>query len=154
MSTIYRKTDKGQAEIETRAFGLSPRLRQALILVDGRKTEADLCKLTLADAPTLAALLAEGFIDVTGPAVDLPLEPVATPGWPAASADVVKREAARFLIDKLGPTAEGLAIKLERARNLPELQPLLASAAQTLGNAGRNALADEFIARFITPLQG
>ena len=36
MSTVYRKTAKGQAEIDTRAYRLLPRLRQALILVDGR----------------------------------------------------------------------------------------------------------------------
>jgi hypothetical protein len=154
MSTIYCKTDKGQAEIETRAFGLSPRLRQTLILVDGRKTESDLTKLIPADpAFALSALLAEGFIDVACTVVDLPLEPVAAPHQPAVSVDRLKREAARFLIDKLGPSAEGLAIKLEGARTLAEVQPLLAGAAQTLRSVGRNPLADEFIARFVTPLQ-
>jgi hypothetical protein len=155
MSTIYCKTDKGQAEVETRAVGLPPRLRQALILVDGRKTDSDLAKLILADpAVALSTLLAEGFIDVACTATDLPLEPVAVPHRPALSVDALKRAAARFLIDKLGPSAESLAIKLERAQTLPELQPLLAGAVQALRNAGRSALADEFIARFVAPLQG
>jgi hypothetical protein len=147
MSIVYRKTAKGLAEIETRAFGLSPRLRQALILFDGLRTEAELDKLILADPfVPLGALLADGFIEVARAAVDAPLQRT-------ARVEDVKRDAARFLIDKLGPTAEGLAIKLERAKTIPEVQPLLDSAAQTLRGVNRDALADEFIARFVTPLQ-
>lgn len=148
MSIVYRKTAKGLAELETRAFGLSPRVRQALILVDGLKTEAELDKLILADPfIPLGALLVEGFIEVARVVVDVPLART-------ARVDDFKREAARFLIDKLGPTAEGFAIKLERAKTLPEVQPLLVGAAQTLRDVHRDALADEFIARFVAPLQG
>ena len=50
MPTIYRKTPKGQAEVETRADRLPPRLRGALILVDGRRSEDDLTKLVPNDA--------------------------------------------------------------------------------------------------------
>jgi WD40 repeat protein len=37
MPTIYRKTAKGQSEIETRVHRLAPRFRSLLILVDGRR---------------------------------------------------------------------------------------------------------------------
>ena len=47
MATIYRKTAKGHTEIETRALRLSPRLRSALILVDGRRTDAELQRMIL-----------------------------------------------------------------------------------------------------------
>jgi len=33
----YAKADKGFAEIESRAFGLSPKLRRVLILIDGKR---------------------------------------------------------------------------------------------------------------------
>ena len=42
MATIFRKTEKGQREIETRALKLAPRFRSALILVDGRRSDAEL----------------------------------------------------------------------------------------------------------------
>ena len=65
MSTVYRKTAKGQAEIDTRAHRLLPRLRQALILVDGRKPDTELEKLILADPKaTLESLERDGFIEI------------------------------------------------------------------------------------------
>ena len=60
MSTIYRKTAKGHAEIETRALRLPPRLRGALIMVDGQRSVEDLAKLIPGDAvQTLEQLLAD-----------------------------------------------------------------------------------------------
>ena len=44
MATIYSKTADGQNEIETRARRLSPRARSTLILVDGKRSEAELGK--------------------------------------------------------------------------------------------------------------
>jgi hypothetical protein len=65
MATIFRKTDKGQSEIETRLYRLAPRLRTALILVDGRRTDAELAKLIPGDPEaSLRQLLGEGFIEV------------------------------------------------------------------------------------------
>lgn len=155
MNVVYRKTDKGQTEIGTRAFGLSLRLRQALILVDGRKTDGEISKLILADAASaLSTLLDQGFIEAVRTRVDVPPAVVTAPSQPAMSVDTLKREAVRYLLDKLGPNAERLAIKLERAKNLAEVQPLLATAVQALRGGGRNAQADEFTARFVTPLQG
>ena len=67
MSTVYRKSAKGQTEIETRVHRLPPRLRGALILVDGKSSDDDLVKLIPAEPQaTLAHLLAEGFIEVVG----------------------------------------------------------------------------------------
>ena len=40
--TVCAKTAKGQEEIERRTHGLSPRLRQMLILMDGRRDSAAL----------------------------------------------------------------------------------------------------------------
>ena len=57
MGTIYRKTEKGQAEIATRQFKLVPRLRSALILIDGKRNDEELRKLIAAQAEeTLQAL--------------------------------------------------------------------------------------------------
>ena len=67
MATIYRKTAKGQTEIETRALRLAPRLRSALILVDGRRSDDDLRKLLLQQAEeTLHTLSEQGFIEIIG----------------------------------------------------------------------------------------
>ena len=63
MPTIYRKTAKGFAEIETRAHRLTPRVRSALIVVDGRKSDTELAILVPQAAESLAMLAEGGFIE-------------------------------------------------------------------------------------------
>ena len=167
MSIVYRKTEKGVTEIATRALRLGPRQRSALILVDGRKTDAELAQLILADpASTLTNLLAEGFIEVLATLADRPAEhlaerpaerkaaaPVVAAARPAgsdgAAFESLRRDAARALNDQLGPAAELIAVKIERARSMPELQPLLVQAAKLLRNVRGSAAAEAFSAHFI-----
>jgi hypothetical protein len=157
-TTIYRKTAKGQAEIETRAHRLPPRLRGALIMVDGQRSVEDLAKLIPGDAAaSLEQLLADGFIDVFAVLADKPPAqvPAAAPtpqrksAPSAGSLDGLKRDAVRYLNDRLGPAAEGISIKIERASTMTELQPLLAQGAQLLRSFAGSAAAEPFVARFI-----
>jgi hypothetical protein len=65
MAPVYRKTEKGHAEIETRANRLVPRLRSALIVIDGRRSGDELHKLILSQPDeTLAVLLDQGYIEL------------------------------------------------------------------------------------------
>ena len=65
MAIIFRKTAKGMAEIETRAHRLVPRMRSALILVDGKRSDAEIGGMILQQVTeTLHALAGQGFIDV------------------------------------------------------------------------------------------
>lgn len=162
MNTVYRKTPKGIGEIETRALRLVPRLRSALILVDGKKSDDELAPLIAGDAAaTLAGLLADGFIEVLATLAERPgrvaenRSAAAAPSRrePASGAttfETVRRDAVRQLNDLLGPVAEELAIRIERSKSMPELQPLLVQGAQTLRNLRGAAVAEAFAARFIT----
>ena len=159
MAVVYRKTPKGVAEIGTRAFRLPPRLRGALILVDGRKTDAELAALILAEPQaSLDALLADGFIEVAATLADRPAERRSSPASTAtesaaprggATFEATRRDAVRQLNDQLGPSAETLAIKMERTTALRELQPLLAQAVALLRSARGAAAAEAFAARFV-----
>jgi hypothetical protein len=168
MSIVYRKTAKGQSEIETRAFRLLPRLRQALILVDGRRTDDELAQMIFAEPrATLDSLRADGFIEAVAERVvaDLPASPApesaavpprrpasvlpVAPAAASASPEALRREAVRYLNDQLGPAAEGIAMKLERAKSMSELRPLLVSAAQLLANVRGAATAQAFSDRFL-----
>ncbi len=153
MATVYRKTDKGVAEITTRAHRLAPRYRSALILVDGKKTDEDLHKLILGEPEqTLTGLLAEGFIEVLATLAERPPErkPVA-----AASSNTSggfasrQRDAVRELNHQMGPLAESLALSMERAKGDAELQPLLVQAAEMLRRMRGAAPADAYLARFV-----
>lgn len=153
MPLIYRKTAKGLSEIETRANRLPPRLRSALIVVDGKRTLADLRPLILQPDETLAALAEQGFIEAVREAAPPP--PLAPAPAPAAAAaghanefEQTRRAAVRTLNDLLGPAAESMAIKMEKARNLGELTPLLAQAAQAVASMRGRGAAEAFAKRF------
>ena len=159
MNIVYRKTAKGISEIETRAHRLVPRLRSALILVDGKRSDDELAGMILTDpAGALSSLVDDGLIEVLATLAN-PLDEArralpaaAAPSRESSSADafeVLRRDAVRALNDQLGPHAEALAMKIERAKSLPELQPLLAQGVQILKSLKGNAAADAFAARFI-----
>ena len=158
MNTIYRKTEKGQTEIETRLFRLMPRMRTALILVDGHRTDADLAKLIPGDpVVSLQTLLDEGFIEVAATveprSAQRPPPAAETAGRGAVASspgfEQRKREAIRALNDQLGPEAEGLAIRMEKCRDWNTLLPTLQIARQVLINARGAAAAADFGNRFI-----
>ena len=165
MTTVYRKSPKGQQEIETRANRLGPRLRAALILVDGRRSDADLRALiqTEADA-TLLSLLEGGFIEVVGAApapsaapapatVPVPQRPedaAPSAAGPSAAALAERRRlAVRHLTDQLGPVVEELALRIEKTRTWPELRPVLELGRTVLQTARGPAAAARFAAQFI-----
>ena len=162
MNTVYRKTAKGIAEIETRAHRLVPRLRGALILIDGRRSDDELAGMIANDpAGALASLFGDGFIEVlatlaspspaTRPgALDVPAAaPSRRDNSSSTAFETLRRDAARALTDQLGPHAETIALKIERSKNLPELQALLAQGVQILKSLRGHALAEAFAARFI-----
>jgi hypothetical protein len=164
MSTIYRKTPKGLSEIETRANRLSPRLRSALIMVDGKKSDDELRPLLAAHTDeTLGQLLSQGYIEVAAvAAIDIRLPPLPAAGSaaaPVASAgpgpsgpplEAIKREVVRQINDQIGPLAETLAIRIERAKTAAELKPLLESAWKMIENVRGPTAAAAFSARYLT----
>lgn len=171
MPILYRKTEKGRAEIETRAHRLPPRLRQALIVVDGNRRDDDLARLIPGEpAEVLANLLDGGFIEIVrsegsrsaASASGVPTaaaRPAAAPASgaaaPAASPSpasvpfpVRRREVVRALMDAVGPFGEPVAMRIEKAADEAALRPLIAMARQSiLANRGA-AAADAFARRF------
>jgi hypothetical protein len=163
MATIYRKSAKGQSEIETRSHRLSPRLRSALIMVDGRRSDDDLRRLMPQQCDeSLQILLEQGFVEVLGIAQQAPAarpmnvaaparpappvsqpQPLETPSMPPRDFAATRAQAVRLFTDMVGPMAEALAIKMERARTPDELRPLVQTAQSIIGNTrGRQAAAD------------
>lgn len=150
MPSVYRKTAKGQTEIETRVNRLVPRLRTSLILVDGKRTDDELGTMIAGDSEqVLAALLAEGYIEVISITAPPRAAPPASDGPTPPKIEDTRRMAVRFLNDHLGPSAESLALKIERAQNWGELRPHLEMAEHFL-RAGRGpAVGQEFAEKFL-----
>lgn len=146
MAIRYRKTPKGVDEVQTRAHRLPPRARGALILVDGQRTDEELARLIpVQAAETLAALAEAGFIEVIAVA-----PPAATPATPPTSRQpdfkLVQREAVRRLVELVGPSADDLAIRMEGARSMDQLRPLLVHARSLIGNVRGAQPAADYIA--------
>jgi hypothetical protein len=162
MPTIFRKTAKGLSEVQTRAFRLPPRLRSLLIVVDGKRSDAELAALLPQAGESLQALAEQGFIEAAAqaaPATPPPAPPpppppappapapsrtaaAATGGTAVAVAPVAasgtdfparKRQVLRLFNDLAGPDGEPMAIKMERARSLDELSALLPQAVRLVG---------------------
>jgi len=162
MASVYRKTDKGIAEIETRANRLAPRLRTALIMVDGKRSENDLRTMCGGEPEeVLGTLVAQGYIEIIGtvaerPAPPPPPAPGAAPAAPAArgpakapSWEDKRRQAVRYLNDTLGPTAESLVLKIEKATSWDELKPHLEMGEHFVRSARGASAAREFASKFI-----
>jgi hypothetical protein len=164
--TVYRKSAKGSAEIITRADKLAPKFRSALITVDGFKTDELLIATwdLLGDgAEILRTLVAGGYIEPDTNAVvqQRPRAPDADPishvadvsktqpipktGDAAESIARCKRAAAQFLVNHLGPNADGLAARIESAKNLTALSAALDRARIVLTDFKNKDIADEFM---------
>ncbi len=184
MATIYRKTAKGHSEIETRAHRLSPRLRSVLIMIDGRRSDEDVRKLIPQYGDeTLRLLDEQGFIEIIGITQDLPAArpmngaaaarpmngasaplppPAAAPAAPPPAAPAIsprefeatRAQAVRLFTDMVGPMAEALAIKMERARSPDELRTLVQTAQRIIGNARGGQAAAEYGTRFLDSAGG
>ena len=161
MTTIFRKTAKGVDEIATRANRLVPRLRTALILVDGTRNEAELGQLIKQQASeTLQELLSLGYIEaapvVEAPpkkaAEEAPSKKAATEASASGTSEKAfasfRAEAVRAFNDLTGPAGEALAMKMEKAASREQLAPLLQTAYQIIGNSRGAQAATEFKARF------
>jgi len=66
MDVVFSKTPKGVEEMETRAGGLTPRVRRVLIMIDGKRTVEDIRAMALADdlSHTLGQLEEAGYIQL------------------------------------------------------------------------------------------
>lgn len=160
MPTIYRKTDKGRAEVDTRAHRLPPRLRSLLIMADGRQTDVQLAALVPDVATGLTRLAEEGFLEalierarapLPLPATRQRVQPPPLPARPEQGPAFVawRQTTVRALTDAVGPLGEALALRIESTRSATELKPLLDVARQVIRNTRGAGAADAFASRFI-----
>ncbi len=153
---VFRKTGKGADELRTRRHGLGPRLRQLLILVDGRRDIAELSRMLPGPDfdEQLARLEQDGFIARpfdAGPGQAAAItstapEPTATVGA-AAALSTLRARVTRALLDTVGPNGDDLAIRIERVRTIDELRALLPAVLSVVEACRGRAGIDGFLQR-------
>ena len=134
------------------------------MVFDGKRDSEDLKgMLTVQAEETLQALADQGFIEAVGetmratapapaPTAMRPAAASAAPAAPVrpgADFDAQRKAAVRALNEALGPSAESLAIRIEKARSPEELAPLLAQGAKLVQAARGQTAGEAFAARFL-----
>lgn len=157
MAITYCKTAAGQNEIETRQRRLPPRARSLLILVDGKRNDAELAQLVPQADETLAQLLDGGLIEpvvraapASASASGRSAAPSPAPA-PAPADDMLtlRRDAARAITDLLGPAGDSLTMKLERAEDAASIRAQLEKAVAYIAAVRGGGAAAQFAGRFL-----
>jgi hypothetical protein len=140
MGVVFTKTRKGQAEMENRVGELTPRVRRALIFIDGKRTVEDLRSMLQSDdlQHTLGMLEEDGYIEVAAvtntagkaaaPAAPLPPVTAFRP-LPAAADPLNLQKARNFMANTLNAFvgslgASSLLDRIDRSQNHADLRAL------------------------------
>jgi hypothetical protein len=149
-SLVLAKTAKGLEEVKSRKHGLSQQLRSLLIVVDGAASVRELLARfgRIADITTsLQALVDQGFVAPTrAPAPAAPAA-AARPAAPAATKEDRARalgSLTRLLHDALGPDADPLALRLEKAADGATFAEAVARCADALAVLAGQQKARQF----------
>lgn len=139
-SLVFHKTQAGANEIATPVHALPPKLRRALIMVDGAKSVAELSAMFRpGEAPAiLLELQAKGLVSLSGgevaKAAEAPAAPDSAAGLPRERFEEIRREAMREISHRLGPNGDALALKIERCATPQELRVALREAEKILAS--------------------
>jgi len=146
-NAVLAKTAKGLEEVKSRAHGLAHKLRTMLIMVDGVATVGEILA-KFGGVPEIGAALdtlaRDGFVEVKGlkgGAATVPAAAAPVTASPAAAGPATvphtRGEAlsalTRFLHDNLGPDADLVTGRLEKAKTQAEFAAAVERCADMLG---------------------
>jgi hypothetical protein len=137
-AAVLAKTEKGIEEVRSRAAGLPQKLRSLLIMVDGAAS-ADQLIARFGGVPeieaALEALIAQGFV-VARPAPPKTAPTPSPAAQPPGSSPKARAEAlaalTKALHDQLGPDADLVTARLERAKTRDDFRSAAQAAASML----------------------
>ena len=146
-NAVLAKTAKGLEEVKSRTHGLAHKLRTMLIMVDGVATVGEILA-KFGGVPEIGAALdtlaRDGFVEVKGlkgGAATVPAAAAPVTASPAAAGPATvphtRGEAlsalTRFLHDNLGPDADLVTGRLEKAKTQAEFAAAVERCADMLG---------------------
>jgi hypothetical protein len=163
----FSRTAAGKAELVARALPLSIPTRRLLGMLEGIQTAESLAakaRFTELDR-MLHELLERGLISSTEPHIKPETKSLAatspvknsSPTLGVITAErmpAVKRLAARFVSDTLGPDGEGLAMRIERVADAGVLEHELHEVRRVLFELRGRAISEKFYETVIAPSFG
>jgi hypothetical protein len=168
---VLVKSQKGNDEVVTRKHGLTPRIRQMLILIDGHRDFAALSKLIGAkeavayamalenegfvarvSVPSTASVLSgpETVLETAAPAIAPPapstsFAPPPSVQAPAVDFATMRHRIERLLHETLGPFADDISVRVEKARTVQDLRDLQQSIVLIVEAVRGKSAAAEFL---------
>lgn len=161
---VYSKTPKGVAEVASRSAAVGMGARRVLIMVDGKRTVAELALLLKPGElnGVLTQLESQGFISrvqaadairpltrpmdlSTATALDINSVGGENDERNLLTLDEAKRRAVRELVDRLGPEAETTSVRIERCRNGDELRDRVREAERLVAGFLGEAAAQDYM---------
>jgi hypothetical protein len=152
---VYAKTAKGVAEVGTRSGAVSLAARRVLIMIDGKRSIAELGPLTQATdvGAIVEQLEALGLVQpadgmaatsppVFAPVVELPED---AEERPPATFEGLKRKTIRELGDRLGTESEVMASRIDQCRTTDELRQRLHEAERLVAGLQGEIKAQDFV---------
>ena len=151
-NTIYKKTAAGSAAFSSTSGELTQAQRGLLIMIDGKRSVDALRKVAsvFGDCDALfSQLLATGMIDLSAVGdASVVVNPQPTGTVPRAVSDAqladARMAAAKYITERLGPTADKLALQIERSRTLEDLTVNIEIAREILENVSSPLDAEGF----------
>jgi hypothetical protein len=141
LQAVLHKTEKGVSEVQTRQHKLEQKLRNLLIVVNGKATAAELVKQfeQIGDvAPQLEQLIAGGFVREAEGAP-------AAAGAVSAEFKEIRVQLSQLLTDALGPPGDAIVMQFEECRSADEARAFVEShrpiLARVVGPRGAAFLA-------------
>ncbi len=142
LDTVFAKSGKAHAELRERRHGLNARLRQLLILTDGKRTVGELARWLpdLDVAESLGALEREGYVArALGDAAPV------MPGWEPLPA--VRERVADALYASIGSAGEEMAQRVMRCASREEVREVLPAALSIVEAVGGRVATQVFLHR-------
>src|SRR5262249_7287182 len=152
---VYAKTAKGAAEVASRSGAVSLAARRVLIMIDGKRTLAQLAPLARTGeiSAIVEQLETQGLVQPVqaGAAATTPMfaPPEAEDEYAedrlGGNFESVKRRAIRELADRLGPDSEVMASRIDQCRSTEELRQRLHEAERLVAGMLGEMQAQEFL---------
>lgn len=151
-TTVYAKTEVGHEEISSRTRRLPARVRTMLIMVDGRRSVAELLNNSPVPADSqahLETLVEGGFIAPVGAADGGDASAATTAAVsattpPAGDLDEARRVVSRTLMEMIGPEADFFTGRVDDARSMAELLAEAEKLRMMINNSLNPRKAQEF----------
>ena len=147
---IYSKTAKGVAEVNARSGAVPLTARRVLIMIDGRRTIAELAPIVHSGeiSAIVQQLEAQGLVRPASPATlgaTAPAQDDLGEDRLISGFEMIKRRALHDLAERLGPDAEVMAARIDHARSTEELRQRLHEAERLVAGILGDAQAQDFL---------